>query len=62
MGKDILNRIDTRYVNKCLEANRHNALTAFYYLLLKKKVILGGVLDDDEVEENASVPLMPKDR
>ncbi len=29
--------LDRRYTKKCLEANKHNAMTAHYFLLLKMK-------------------------
>ena len=29
-------QIDVEYARKCLEANKHNHITATYYLLLKK--------------------------
>lgn len=34
--------IDVEYARKCLEANKHNHLTATYYLLLKKHLRNGG--------------------
>lgn len=39
MKENKYNVIDSSYVKKCLQANQHNALTAFYYLTLKKRVI-----------------------
>jgi 5'-AMP-activated protein kinase, catalytic alpha subunit len=58
------NKIDRSYVKKCLQANRHNALTAFYYLALKKKIILGETLEDEAkvVIPPSSALLMPHDR
>jgi 5'-AMP-activated protein kinase catalytic alpha subunit len=34
--------IDIEYAKKCLEANKHNSITATYYLLLKKHLKQGG--------------------
>ena len=34
--------INTDYARKCLEANKHNHVTATYYLLLKKLIKNGG--------------------
>ena len=34
--------INVEYAKKCLEANKHNHITATYYLLLKKHVKDGG--------------------
>lgn len=34
--------INTDYAKKCLEANKHNHITATYYLLLKKHLCNGG--------------------
>jgi 5'-AMP-activated protein kinase catalytic alpha subunit len=34
--------IDVEYARKCLEANKHNHITATYYLLLKKHLKSGG--------------------
>ena len=31
--------LDRRYTKKCLEANKHNAMTAHYFLLLKMKML-----------------------
>ena len=36
------NSFDSEYINKCLEANRHNNATTAYYLALKKFVKEGG--------------------
>jgi len=35
-------KIDVEYARKCLEANKHNHITATYYLLLKKHLKGGG--------------------
>ena len=35
-------KIDVEYARKCLEANKHNHITATYFLLLKKHVKNGG--------------------
>ncbi len=35
-------QIDVEYAKKCLEANKHNSITATYYLLLKKHLKSGG--------------------
>ena len=35
-------QIDVEYARKCLEANKHNHITATYYLLLKKHLRNGG--------------------
>jgi serine/threonine protein kinase len=48
MAGNKLNQIDQSYVKKCLQANQHNALTAYYYLTMKRRVILGEPLMDDE--------------
>jgi 5'-AMP-activated protein kinase catalytic alpha subunit len=47
VDQDILKELgplgfDTDYVEKCVEANRHNHATTSYYLLLKKKLREGG--------------------
>lgn len=34
--------INTEYARKCLEANKHNHITATYFLLLKKHLRNGG--------------------
>lgn len=34
--------IDVDYARKCLEANKHNTVTATYYLILKKHLKAGG--------------------
>ena len=34
--------IDIDYARKCLEANKHNTVTATYYLILKKHLKEGG--------------------
>ena len=34
--------IDIDYARKCIEANKHNHVTATYYLLLKKHIKAGG--------------------
>lgn len=34
--------INVEYARKCLEANKHNHITATYYLLLKKHLKSGG--------------------
>ena len=34
--------INVDYARKCLEANKHNHITATYYLLLKKHLKAGG--------------------
>ena len=34
--------IDVDYARKCLEANKHNHVTATYYLILKKHIKAGG--------------------
>jgi hypothetical protein len=36
MREDKWNKIDTAFVQRCLQANQHNSLTSYYYLLLKK--------------------------
>lgn len=36
MREDQWNKIDTAFVQRCLQANQHNSLTSYYYLLLKK--------------------------
>ena len=33
-------------MKQCIEANRHNAVTAHYYLLMKKKILEGELLED----------------
>ena len=38
--------ISDRYVKQCIEANRHNAVTAHYYLLMKQKILEGELLED----------------
>ena len=35
-------KINIDYARKCLEANKHNHVTATYYLLLKKHLKNGG--------------------
>lgn len=40
-----MHHISQRYVKQCVEANRHNAVTAHYYLLLKRKVLDGEQYD-----------------
>ena len=35
-------KIDIEYARKCIEANKHNYITATYYLLLKKHIKGGG--------------------
>lgn len=35
-------KISTDYAIKCIEANKHNYVTATYYLLLKKHIRNGG--------------------
>lgn len=63
MERDPHNRINVSYVRKCVEANKHSALTAYYFLLLKKKTILGEALDTEESETGTqNAILMPKDR
>ena len=59
MAANKLNPIRISYVKKCLTANRHNALTAYYYLLAKKKTIEGEPLGD-EVPADDTGALMPK--
>ena len=44
---ETVNRLDQygfnlEYARKCIEANKHNHVTATYYLLLKKKLKNGG--------------------
>ena len=34
--------IDIDYARKCIEANKHNTVTATYYLILKKHIKAGG--------------------
>ena len=59
MSENQLNKIDRAYVRICLQANQHNALTAYYYLTLKKRVIQGELLDDNVAPSSS---IMPKDR
>ncbi len=33
-------------MKQCIEANRHNAVTAHYYLLMKQKILEGEILDE----------------
>ena len=47
MSKDQYNKIDTKYVLRCVQANQHNALTSYYYLLTKKMRIQGENLEID---------------
>jgi len=42
---------DPRYLRQCLEANKHNSLTAHYYILLKKKLLEGFTEADQLVIE-----------
>lgn len=64
LSHDQVNKIDVSHVKKCLEANNHNALTAYYYLLLKHKVICGEPLELDSLNITKGLDsiLMPKDR
>lgn len=39
MQKDY--QIDTAYATKCIQANKHNHVSASYYLLLKEKLKRG---------------------
>lgn len=41
------NGISETYVKQCIEANRHNAATAYYNLLLKSKILAGEKFDDE---------------
>lgn len=63
MQENKYNLIDKSYVKKCVQANQHNALTAYYYLTLKKRIIQGEPLEENG---NMILPgsslLMPKDR
>lgn len=40
------NGINERHVKQCVEANRHNSVTAYYYLLMKKKILEGELLEE----------------
>lgn len=40
--------IDERHAKHCLEANRHNSITAHYFLLIKKKILLGEDIESNE--------------
>ena len=48
--------INIDYARKCLEANKHNHVTATYYLLLKKHLKNGGesIADPRSPEYNLS--------
>ena len=59
MQKDVFNKIDTAYVEKCIQANQHNALTSYYYLLTKKMKIQGDELDDESVAAGAPEKIVP---
>jgi len=48
MTKDPYNKVDTRYVQMCIEANQHNCLTSYYFLLAKKMQVAGEALDIDK--------------
>ncbi len=43
--------ISAKYTKHCLEANRHNAATAYYYLLLKRKIIDGDKFDESIADD-----------
>lgn len=49
-------KIDVEYARKCLEANKHNHITATYYLLLKKHLRSGG----DSIADPRSPKYDPK--
>jgi 5'-AMP-activated protein kinase, catalytic alpha subunit len=50
-------KINSEYARKCLEANKHNHITATYFLLLKKHLKNGGesIADVRSPKYNASV-------
>lgn len=53
--------LDTSYVQKCIEANKHNSETTTYYLLLKKHLSEGGVSTADIASPNfAPTPLVSR--
>lgn len=63
MTENKYNQVDKSYVKKCVQANQHNALTAYYYLTLKKRIIQGEPLEENgTIKLPGSSLLMPKDR
>jgi hypothetical protein len=43
--------VNERLARQCIEANRHNSLSAFYYLLLIKKKLEGEVFTEEDFIE-----------
>lgn len=60
MAGNEFNKIDIGYVKKCLQANRHNALTSYYYLIIKRKTIEGEALGDEIKDTYINGALIPK--
>ena len=44
--------IDEKHAKRCLEANRHNFITAHYFLLIKKKIYFGEDIESNEESNN----------